>query len=269
MKNQKPYDRTRLFSSPFSKDFWISAAREFTSVRSLCVCALIVALRVALKSISIEVAPSLSITFGFFANALGSMIYGPLAALVGGAVSDTLGALIFPSGPYFFPFIFVEMLGSFLFALFLYRQKVSVLRVFLSRFAVSFLCNIICTSALMIPYYQIFYNKDYTFLTLPRVIKNIMLFPAESVLLVLFLNALLPALSSLGFLPKTQRMKFTKKNVFLLVVLTLVCLLLSAVLYILYIYLKDKVASSFGSYFFSQLRAFVDFIKSAVASALN
>ena len=40
-------------------------------------------------------------------------------------VSDTLGALLFPTGAYFFPFIFVEMLGSFLFAVSLYRTKIT------------------------------------------------------------------------------------------------------------------------------------------------
>ena len=45
------------------------------------------------------------------------MIYGPLVGLLVGAVSDTIGAVLFPTGAYFFPFIFVEMFSSFIFGL--------------------------------------------------------------------------------------------------------------------------------------------------------
>ena len=51
-------------------------------------------------------------------------LVGVLIALAAAAVTDTLGALLFPTGPYFPLFLFTEMAGSFVFALFLYRTKI-------------------------------------------------------------------------------------------------------------------------------------------------
>ena len=125
----------QFFKTPFSAAYWKTAAGELKKPRMIVIAALIVAVRVALKSISIPVGDNLSITVGFFANALGSAIYGPIVAALSGAVSDVLGYILtsFKSpGPFFPPFTFVEMLGSFLFAIFLYRAKLTPMRAFLS-----------------------------------------------------------------------------------------------------------------------------------------
>ena len=71
------------------------------------------------------------------------MVFGPVVAIVAAAISDTLGCLLFPSGAYFFPFIFIEIAGSLIFALFLYRARVTATRVILSRFCIDFFVNIV------------------------------------------------------------------------------------------------------------------------------
>ena len=106
-----------LYSHPFSKAYWRDAAGEFRDVRILIFTALMIALRLILKSVKIPVAPSLNINIQFFVNALGSMVYGPVVALLAGAVSDTLGYLLFPSGPYFPGFLLTEMAGGLIFLL--------------------------------------------------------------------------------------------------------------------------------------------------------
>ena len=111
------------FKTPFSPSYWKCAFSELRSIRMLVLAALIVAVRVALKSIAIPVGDSLNITVGFFANALGSMLYGPIVALLGGMASDILGYVLFPKGAFFFPFALVDMLGSFPFALWLYPVR--------------------------------------------------------------------------------------------------------------------------------------------------
>jgi len=93
---------------------------------------------------------------------------------------------------YFFPFIFTEMAGSLVFALFLYRARVTATRVILSRFCVDFFVNIVMTSPIMAWYYHVVFNKSYALFQLPRIFKNLALFPLESVLLILFLMAMIP-----------------------------------------------------------------------------
>ncbi len=190
-----------LYASPFSKAYWRDAARELGKVRMLAVAAILIAVRVALKSVAIPVAPpTLMINLGFFVNALGAMIFGPVVAIIAAAISDTLGCILFPTGVYFFPFIFTEIAGSLIFALFLYRAPLTNLRVTLSRFCVSFFVNIVIQTPIMLLYYQMVLGKSYAIFDLPRICKNLVLFPLESLLLILFLNVITPL---------TYRMKLT------------------------------------------------------------
>lgn len=212
----------KLFRSPFSREYWRAALGEFKNLRMLLFAALVVALRVALKSVSIPVAADLRIGIGFFVNALGSMVYGPVVAMAGAAVSDTLGALLFPTGPYFPLFILTEIAGSLVFALFLYRAKITALRVILSRFCIDLFVNIVLQTPVMMAYYQIMLGKSYKVFHLPRIIKNLVMFPVESVLLILFLHLVIPPLEKAGQLPRgMDRLAFTRKNIALLAVLTL------------------------------------------------
>ena len=154
------------------------------------------------------------------------MIYGPLVAIAASAVSDTLGAILFPQGAYFFPFIFVEIAGGLIFALFYYRAKMTAFRIILGRFAVTAVCNLILNPIIMYYYYELVLGKAYTLYTLPRVIKNLVLFPAESVVLVILFNALIPVTNhfKLTYTGKTK-IQFTKRDIIILIIMTIVAAL--------------------------------------------
>ncbi|MBR1607127.1 MAG: folate family ECF transporter S component [Clostridia bacterium] len=221
-KNSSVQSKT-LFSTPFSKAYWRQAASEFKSLKMLLFAALVVALRVALKSVSIPIAADLRIGVGFFVNAFGAMIYGPVVAAAGAAVSDTLGALLFPSGPYFPLFLITEIAGSVIFALFLYSTRVTALRVILSRFCIDFFVNIVLNTPVMMAYYSVMLGKSYKIFHWPRIVKNLAMFPIESVLLILFLRAVIPAVGQLGTVPGgVEDLRFTRKNITILAVFTVI-----------------------------------------------
>ena len=221
-KNIPARDKT-LFKTPFSKAYWIQAASEFKRLDVLIFAALMIALRVALKSISIPIAANLRINIAFFINAFGAMVFGPVVAIAAAAVSDTLGCLLFPTGPYFFPFIFIEIAGSLIFALFLYRTEVTALRVTLSRFCIDFFVNIVLNTPVMWLYYQMMLGKNYRIFDALRIVKNLVMFPLEAVLLVLFLRVVISPAQKLGFVYSgVDKLRFTKKNIIFLVVMTVV-----------------------------------------------
>ena len=86
---------TKLYAHPFCKGYWADAFAEMKDTKMLVFAALIVALRVALKTIiRIPLGPSLDITPAFLANALGAMVYGPVVGALGAVVSDLLGVLL-------------------------------------------------------------------------------------------------------------------------------------------------------------------------------
>ena len=182
------------------KAYWHDAALELKNTRSIAFASLIVVLRVVVKAFEIPIAAGLNITFDCYVNSLGSLIYGPVVGLCVGAVSDTLGYMIFPKGLYFFPFIFVEMLSSFIFGVFFWKRQLSVTRVLAAKFSVNLICNIILTSLFMKWEYVLYMDpraNTYNIVNLVRIVKNLVLFPVESVLIVLVLGAFIPALKSM------------------------------------------------------------------------
>ena len=174
--------------------YWKEALGQFSNVRMLSLAALFVALRVAVKLIYIPVGPDLGISIDFLVNALGSAIYGPLVGLVCGALSDNISAILFPQGVYFPLFMVIEMAGSFIFGLCLWKRNITALRLMLSKLVYTVICNFLMMPYVMILYYRFLeIDKAYAFVTIPRVVKNLALLPVECFLLVLFFSAILPA----------------------------------------------------------------------------
>ncbi len=209
--------------SCFTAAYWRRAAAEFRDPKVLVFAALMIALRVIFKAVSIPVAADLRINTAFLINAFGAMVFGPVVAAAAAAVTDTLGCILFPTGPYFFPFIFIEIAGSVIFALFLYRTEITVAKVILSRFCIDFFVNIVLNTPIMMLYYDVMLGKYYAPLDMLRIVKNLALFPLESVVLVVFLRATVPPLKRLGYVVSgVDRLKFGKRNVALLAALTLI-----------------------------------------------
>ena len=232
-------------SGSYGRDYWCAAAGELKNTRSIVFASFIVVLRIVVKAFRIPLAAGLNLSFDCYVNSLGSLIYGPVVGLCVGAVSDTLGYLVFPSGVYFLPFILVEMLSSFIFGLFFWKRQISVLRVLTARFTVNLVCNIILTSLFMKWMYVMLGDEKattYSIINLVRVVKNLVLFPAESVLIVLVLGAFLPALKSLKLISTSQGDLILEKKHIVLVLVTAV---LSVALVLFYVFfLKDYLAAN-------------------------
>lgn len=222
-------------TSILKKDYWRAALKNFGSIDMLAIAGIIIALRVAVKAFSIPVVPGLYITFDAYINAVGAFIYGPLVSLAVGAVSDTLGAVLFPKGTYFLPFILTEMLSGFIFSLFLWKRDITAPKVILSKFTVNFVCNIILTSIFMKWYYAFFgIQAAYPFINLARIVKNLVLFPFEGVLIALVLWMIIPGLQRTRVADSSiLTQKPTKKHI----LLTMFLLLLSAAILLVYIFL--------------------------------
>ena len=213
---------TNLYNHPFCKGYWLDAAKEFADIKMLVIAALIIALRVTLKMIKIPLAPNLEITPAFLANALGAMIYGPVVGAFGALISDFLGVMM--SGQtYFVPYALTEIAGTVIFAMYFYRAKITPTRVILSRFSICLIVNIFMTIPIDNLYQQFMYGYHNTVLTLPRILKNLFMFPIESVVLTLFLSIMQPITyrMKLTFNP-AEKLSLSKKQIALLVTLVVV-----------------------------------------------
>lgn len=237
--------KTELSCSIFSREYWREAAGELASARAIAFAAMIIALRVAVKMFKIPIGAGLSMTFDCYVNALGSIVYGPLVGLLVGAISDTIGCILFPTGPYFFPFIFVEMSSSFLFGLFLWRRKISVGRVLCSKLTINLFCNIFLTSVFMKWMYVFLGDAraiTYNIVNLARIAKNLVMFPIESIFIVLVLGLFMPLLKSLKVVPSTQGELIIKPRHIVMVAVTTV-ISISLILFYVF-FLKEYIAAN-------------------------
>ena len=218
---------TALYAHPFSRSYWRDAAAELKDTRMLVITALLVALRIALKPFAIPVGPQMYIQTPMLATALGSMIFGPVMAIPAAIVSDTIGFIVHPTGEYFLPFVLTEIASTMIYALCLYRSKVSPTRVALSRFFIGFLVNVVLQQVIFAWQYIYMGNPESAkstvmgIMTSTRIIKNLFFFPIESVILTLFLKFLLPICQRVRVTYcKTTDMKIGWKQI-----VALVCLL--------------------------------------------
>ena len=228
----------------YGRQYWTGAAAQMKDMRIIVFAALIIALRVVVKSAKIYIMPGLHLTLDCYVNALGAMVCGPVVAFLSGAVSDTLGCILFPSPePYFFPYMFVEMLSSGIFGLFLWRKKITVTRVLLSKFTVNVVCNLLVNPAILkIQYYWMGdqTGKVSAFISGVRIGKNLLLFPFEAAFIVLFISALFPLLRKLGVVPKDQaRPELQVKHWLLIAIVTLASF---ALVLFYWLFLKDFIS---------------------------
>ena len=220
---------TAIYASPLSKGYWRDAAAELKNTKMLVITALLVALRIALKPAAIPLGPQLNIQTATLATALGAMIFGPVVAIPAAMISDTIGFMIWPTGDYFLPFMLTEIAGTMFYAIFLYRAKVSPVRVMLARFCICFFVNVVLQQIIYAWYYSFIGNPDGAkeaimgIMTVTRIFKNLALFPIEAVVITLFLKVLIPVArrAKLVFGPESD-MRITKKEIIVLVILMVI-----------------------------------------------
>ena len=234
---------TATYNTPFCAAYWRDAAAELKDTKMLVITALMIALRVALKPLAIPLGPQLSIQTAMLATALGAMIYGPVVAIPAAMISDTVGFMIYPTGDYFLPFMLTEIASTMFYAIFLYRaEKVTPIRVMLSRFCICLFVNVILQQFIYAWWYSYIGNPEQAresilgIMTVARIFKNLAMFPIEAVVLTLFLRFLMPVCKRAKLVfSKESDMKFDKKQI-----ITLICLILvgsvSAVSYMAYRY---------------------------------
>lgn len=183
--------------------YWITACSEFRNPRSLVFSGLTIALSTVLSSLYIPVGINLRITTAFLALALGSLVFGPVVGLFAGLAYDLIGFLLIPSTVFFPGYTLSSMLEFFIYGIFLYRCKISVLRVFLCKLIIDFGIHV----GLGCLWSSMLFGKGYYYFFIKSLIKNSIMLPIEVIILVALLQLFLPAFAHQGIIPK-QKSKF-------------------------------------------------------------
>ena len=186
-----------IFKTPFSREYWKESLKSFRSLRGMVFAALMIAACIVLSHFSIKVSETLTISFSFLARALCALVYGPIGALVFGAAEDILNFFLNSKGYVFFPgYTLTTMLGCLTYALFFYRTRITVVKIFLAKLLTN-LQNVILGAL----WSSILYSKGYLYYMAKSAIKNAVSLPVFTLMLVLLFQALLPAMQTMNIIP--------------------------------------------------------------------
>ena len=172
-----------VYPHPFSAAYWRDAAAEFRNLRKLTFAALMLALCIVLGYIpSVPLIGGAKVTWGFLGRSVCAMVCGPVMGLAFGCAEDLLSFFMTGGGGYpFFPgYTLTTMLGMFFYSLFLYRARVTVRRVFLAKLVTN-IQNVLLGTL----WSSILYGKAFWVLAGSNAIKNAIMLPVQTLLLVL------------------------------------------------------------------------------------
>ena len=143
-------------------------------------------------------------------------------------------------------FTLVEVLSTFLYALILYRQKITFGHIFLAKLSVNVLANMGLQSWVM----SVVYGKAFYVYVVPRIIKNIVLLPFEVIILSVIFGALILPLVRLHVYHPTQNALVMKKSSYIILgAVAVVMLILAIIAAVNYEAVKDAFKAFMDSIF--------------------
>ncbi|WP_334427150.1 MULTISPECIES: folate family ECF transporter S component [unclassified Levilactobacillus] len=153
------------------------------STLSLVTMGLLMALQLVIKSFSVGPA-FLKFSFTFLVAALIARLFGPWWGMMTAAVVDVIGTLM-SGGPFFIGFTISAILGSLIYALFLYRQPVSWSRLIIAQVLISVVVNALLNTL----WVAIMYKTPFWGLLPVRLLKEGIMTPIQIVLLYLLFKS--------------------------------------------------------------------------------
>ena len=159
---------------------FVDSFRALSRTRTITTAGLLLAIQMVLSSYGvIEVTDSLKISLAHLSIAPTAILFGPVVAGIQGALSDLLGFMLRPSGPYFPGFTLTAALLGVIYGMLLYKTKRTTWQIIAARVLVCVFVNI----ALNTVFLTMLYGPS-RLATLPiRVVKNLIQLPIDCLLL--------------------------------------------------------------------------------------
>lgn len=148
------------------------------SAKLLVIISILIALHVVLSRFFSINAWNIRIGFAFIPIFVAAYLYGTLAAGTVAGVADVLGAILFPSGPFFPGFTLTSVLTGVIYGGLLHKKQTKA-RIL---FAV-LLDALICTIALNSLWITLLYDTPYAVLVSTRVIQSAVTMPVEFIVM--------------------------------------------------------------------------------------
>lgn len=162
------------------------SAREFKSVRTIALCGLFAALAFILESFSVQVTPYIKIGFSGIPNEMVDFLFGPVLGCVFAAVMDVLKWIVHPTGAYFFGYTLNAFLAGLIYGSFFYKKPIRLWRILAAKLIVALLINV----GLGTLWSSMLYGNAFWAILPARFVKNMIMWPVNSLVLYLILKVL-------------------------------------------------------------------------------
>jgi len=165
----------------FIRSQFSDSAKSLRRTQTLTTVGILLAIQMLLSSYGMfQLTQSVKISLAHLALAPTAMLFGPVVAGIQGALSDFLGYLLRPDGPYFPGFTLTAALLGVIYGLLLHRTKRKLWQIILARVLVAVFVNI-CLNTVFLS--MLYGPAQWAALPL-RIVKNALQFPVDCALLV-------------------------------------------------------------------------------------
>ncbi len=155
------------------------SCQEAKQMQTITVCGMLAAIAIVLGYYTIEIGPYIKIGFSGIPNRLVDYLFGPVIGGCFGGMLDLLKYIIKPSGQFFPGFTFDAILAGVLYGCMFYQKPFTLRRVLAAKFIVVLICNVFFNTL----WISMLYGKAFMVLLPARVLKNLIMWPIDSVLL--------------------------------------------------------------------------------------
>ena len=153
--------------------------------KRILLCALFIASTIVLGRILSIRTNIITIGFSFVPIMLGAIILGPKYSTFIATVSDIIGALLFPTGSYFFGFTITAFFTGLTYGLLLYRKNFRIDKSFVIRLIISTIIVTGILNGLLNTIWIIIINKSASNIIIPiRILKQLIMAPIKVITII-------------------------------------------------------------------------------------
>lgn len=162
------------------------SAREFKNVRTIALCGLFAALAFILESFSIQVTSYIKIGFSGVPNEMVDFLFGPVVGCLFSAAMDVFKWAVHPTGAYFFGYTLNAFIAGLIYGSFMYKKPIRIWRILAAKFLVAMIINVVLGTL----WNSMLVGNAFWAILPARFIKNLVMWPINSLVLYLILKAL-------------------------------------------------------------------------------
>lgn len=163
----------RKFATLFTDSY-----KELKSVRTITLMAMFAAIAIILGMFSLNFGDYIRIGFSSIPNGLIAYMFGPTVGGIFAGVLDVLKFIVKPTGTFFPPLTLVTILAGILYGVMYYKKPITLPRVLATKFVVMLICNVILNTLCL----SMLYGEGFFALLPLRALKNLIMWPIDSVI---------------------------------------------------------------------------------------